>query len=32
VQWAELFDGADEYETDVAAVRRALAERREDTS
>jgi hypothetical protein len=32
VQWAELFDRADEHETDVATVREALAARRETES
>jgi hypothetical protein len=32
VQWAELFDRADEYETDVATVRKALVAHRETES
>lgn len=32
MHWADLFDRADEYETDVATVREALAARREAES
>jgi hypothetical protein len=32
VQWAELFDRADEYETDVATVCKTLVARRETES
>lgn len=32
MNWADLFDRADEYETDVATIREALAARRETES
>ncbi len=32
MNWADLFERADAHETDVGAIRAALAERRKDAS